>query len=138
MFEVLESVLSQELVDGAGVSMADYTVLSNLVEATDRRWRMTDLAVRMRWSQSRLSHQIRRMERRGLVTREPALNDGRSSYVVLTAEGLGLIKSAALVHFRGVRQHMLDLLTPEQLSALGDVADAIVTHLNGLEPGIRP
>ncbi|MGH8912930.1 MAG: MarR family transcriptional regulator, partial [Acidimicrobiia bacterium] len=52
MFTLLEARLARELVDETGLSMADYTVLSNLVEVEGRRWRITALAEYMQWSQS--------------------------------------------------------------------------------------
>src|SRR5919106_5431283 len=98
MFTVLEGRLARELTDETGLSMADYTVLSNLVEADQRRWRITELAEHMQWSQSRLSHQIRRMEKRRLVRREEADDDARGTVVVLTRDGLRTIAAAAPEH----------------------------------------
>lgn len=133
-FTLLEGRLAGELNEETGLSMADYTVLSNLVEAEDRRWRVTGLAEHMQWSQSRLSHQILRMETRGLVRREDAAEDRRGTVVVLTREGLRAIAAAAPGHFRSVRRHMIDLLTEGQLRILGDIADTVVDHLTSLEP----
>jgi DNA-binding MarR family transcriptional regulator len=123
MFTLLEGQLARELTDESGLSMADYTVLSNLVEAEGRRWRITELADHMQWSQSRLSHQIRRMENRGLVRREDVTEDGRGTVVALTREGT-----------------RADLLTDEQLQTLGDISDVVVTHLmslNGASSKVR-
>lgn len=131
MFTLLEGRLAQELVDESGLSMADYTVLSDLAEAEGRRWRITELADYMQWSQSRLSHQIARMESRGLVRREGVASDGRGTAVVLTRDGLRAIGTAAPGHFDSVRRHMIDLLTYEQLRVLGDIAETVVAHLTG-------
>ena len=133
MFTVLEGRLARELTEEMGLSMADYTVLSNLVEADQRTWRITELAEHIQWSQSRLSHQIRRMEKRGLVRREEADEDGRGIVVVLTRDGLRTIAAAAPVHFQGVRRHMIDLLTPKQLEMLADIADTVVEHIQSLD-----
>src|SRR5215472_7640800 len=51
----------------AGLSHPDYYVLVRLSEAPEHRMRMTDLAAGIQWSKSRVSHQVDRMERRGLV-----------------------------------------------------------------------
>jgi DNA-binding MarR family transcriptional regulator len=134
MFTLLEGRLARELTEETGMSMADYTVLSNLVEAEDRSWRITRLAEHMQWSQSRLSHQILRMEARGLVRREDVDQDRRGTLVVLTKEGLKAIAAAAPGHFRSVRHHMIDLLSYEQLRVLGVVADVVVGHLIDDEP----
>lgn len=133
MFTLLEGRLARELVEQTGLSMADYTVLSNLVESEDRRWRITGLAEYMQWSQSRLSHQILRMEARGLIRREEADDDARGTVVVLTRNGLRAIAEASPEHLRGVRSHMIDLLSDEQLHVLADIADIVVGHLQDLE-----
>jgi len=133
MFTLLEGRLARELTEETGLSMADYTVLSNLVEADDRRWRITELAQHMQWSQSRLSHQILRMEKRGLVGRVDADDDARGTVVVLARPGLRAIAAAAPHHLRGVRRHMIDLLSTDQLETLGDIADTVVDHLKSLD-----
>ncbi len=133
LLTLLESRLAHDLAEDSELSMADYTVLSNLAEAEDRRWRVSGLAERMQWSQSRLSHQITRMERRGLVAREQVDEDGRGAVVVLTKPGLRAIAAATPGHMAAVRKHMIDLLDPDQLKVLGDVADAVVDHLTAIE-----
>jgi DNA-binding MarR family transcriptional regulator len=129
MFTLLEARLARELADETGLSMADYTVLSNLVEVEGRRWRITALADYVQWSQSRLSHQIRRMEERGMVAREQAEGDARGAWVLLTDSGLKAIAAATPTHLSGVRKHMVDLLTGEQLVTLGDIGETVVSHL---------
>lgn len=130
MFTLLEARLARDLAEESGLSVADYSVLSNLVEAEGRRWRLTELAEHMRWSQSRLSHHIARMEKRGLVVRRPSERDGRGTTVLLTRAGLQVIAEATPGHMRAVRRHMLDLLTPDQLGSLGEIADVVVAHLS--------
>jgi hypothetical protein len=50
-----------------GLSMHDYEIIVLLSEAPRQRLRMTELADRTAQSRSRLSHQINRMESKGLV-----------------------------------------------------------------------
>jgi DNA-binding MarR family transcriptional regulator len=130
MFTLLEARLARELATETGLSMADYTVLSNLVEVEGRRWRITALAEYLQWSQSRLSHQLSRMEERGLVAREQAEGDARGAYVVLTRSGLKSIAAATPTHLAGVRSHMIDLLNLEQLETLADIGGTVVSHLS--------
>lgn len=129
LLTLLESRLAGDLGEDSDLSMADYTVLSNLAEAEGRRWRITALADRMQWSQSRLSHQITRMEQRELVRRGQVEEDGRGAVVVLTKRGLAAIAAATPGHMAAVRKHMIDLLNPEQLAVLGDIAETVVDHL---------
>lgn len=129
LFTLLEARLARDLADDSVLSMADYTVLSNLAEAEGRRWRVTALAEQVQWSQSRLSHQIRRMEQRGLVSRKQVEEDGRGASVVLTKKGLKTIAAATPGHMASVRKHMIDLLDPEELAVLAGIAETVVAHL---------
>ena len=128
MFTMLEARLGREL-SVTGLSMADYTVLSNLVEVEDRRWRITELADYMGWSQSRLSHHLARMEQRGLVRREKDPGDARATHVSLTRDGFRALAAASDTHMSGVRRHMIDLLTPRQLATLAEIGETVVQHL---------
>ena len=129
MFTLLESQLARDLADDSELSMADYTVLSNLAEANDRRSRITALADQVQWSQSRLSHQIARMEKRGLVSRSQAHDDGRGAVVLLTKNGLRSVAAATPGHMASVRKHMVDLLSPDQLEKLAVIAETVISNL---------
>lgn len=113
----------------AGLSHPDYYVLVRLSEAPEHRMRMSDLAAGIQWSKSRVSHQVDRMEQRGLVRREECPTDARGAYARLTPAGLRAIQSAAPGHVESVRRQFLDALTPEQLVGLGEMSDAVITHL---------
>src|SRR4051794_7128509 len=81
---LLDLRIARDLADDSGLSEPDYDVLSNLTDAEGHRARLSDLAARMLWSKSRLSHHIVRMQRRGLVVKEECADDGRGAVVVLT------------------------------------------------------
>ncbi len=141
MFLLLNAQISRDLVRDAGLSDPDYDVLSSLSAAPGRQGRLTDLAARMLWSQSRLSHHIRRMEQRGLVRREECESDGRGSVVALTAKGMRTLERAAPGHVESVRRNLIDLLTPAQIKALGDISETVVGHLgdpSAPDPPHRP
>src|SRR6266581_1760324 len=125
MFLLLNAQISRDLVRDAGLSDPDYDVLSSLSAAPGRQGQLTDLAARMLWSQSRLSHHISRMEQRGLVRREECESDGRGSVVALTAKGMRTLERAA----------------PGQIKALGDISETVVGHLgdpSAPDPPHRP
>lgn len=129
----LDLQLTREFARDSGLSDADYDVLSNLSEAEEHRGRLRDLAAKMLWSPSRLSHHIARMEQRGLVAREECPHDGRGAVVVLTPQGWRVLKAAAPAHVDSVRRHLIDLLTPEQVEALAEIGETVVAHLNDIE-----
>ena len=125
---LLNAQVNRDLADGSGLSEPDYDVLSNLTEGNGRR-RLTELADRMLWSKSRLSHHITRMQTRGLVAREDVDGDGRGSTIVLTDAGRRAIEEAAPGHVASVRRHFIDLLTPEQIRALAEIGDVVLGPL---------
>jgi DNA-binding MarR family transcriptional regulator len=130
MRALLDLQISRDLAADSGLSDPDYDVLSTLSEVDGHRWRLKDLADRMLWSESRLSHHISRMQDRGLVAREKARGDRRGTVVALTDEGFEVLAEAAPHHLESVRRHLIDLLTDEQVRALGEIADAVVDHLS--------
>jgi DNA-binding MarR family transcriptional regulator len=101
-----------------GLSHHDYEILVCLSEASDHRMRMTELADMTSQSRSRLSHQITRMQGRGLVQREECEGDKRGTWAVLTEQGMATIVRAAPRHVESVRRHFIDHLTPAQLAEI--------------------
>lgn len=129
MRALLDLRINRDLAHDAGLSEPDYDVLSNVSEAPDRTMRMNELAARMLWTPSRVSHQVRRMEQRGLVTRAECAGDGRGAMVVLTDEGWRAIQAAAPDHVRSVRENLIDLLSDEQIEILGDFTELVIERL---------
>ncbi|AYF29827.1 MarR family transcriptional regulator [Micromonospora tulbaghiae] len=137
MRRLLDLELARELMQDAGLSEPDYDVLSDLSETPEQRLRLSELADRMLWSRSRLSHHISRMQQRGLVTREECATDGRGSVVVLTPAGRKAVEAAAPGHVAAVRRHLIDRLTPAEVAALGTLSQRVIDHLTGRPTG-RP
>src|ERR1035441_8971367 len=69
MTSQLNARMNRQLQDEAGISLADYEVLVELSEAPEGRRRVFELASALAWEQSRVSHQLARMQRRGLIAR---------------------------------------------------------------------
>jgi DNA-binding MarR family transcriptional regulator len=130
MRTLLTAQVARDLAEDSGLSEPDYTVLSNLSEVKGHRWRLNELAARMLWSMSRLSHHIDRMQERGLVTREECATDGRGAFVVLTRQGLRSIQAAAPLHVASVRRHLIDLLSPAEIEALAAISQKVVSNLS--------
>jgi DNA-binding MarR family transcriptional regulator len=91
--------------------------------------RLSELAAHMRWSKSRLSHHVSRMQDRGLVEREECADDGRGSMLVLTSQGRKAIRAAAPGHVASVREHFIDVLTPEEIETLAALTHRVVARL---------
>lgn len=121
--------IERDLRADSKLSAADYEVLSNLSEAPDRSYRLMDLADRLLWSRSRLSHQVDRMEQRGLLVRRGCDDDGRGAVAELTDDGIAAIESAAPGHVGSVRTHFLDRLTRDELEMLAEMSERLVGEL---------
>ncbi len=113
----------------SGLSGSDYPVLVTLHELGDATIRSTELADRISWEQSRLSHHLARMEKRGLVGRRRHEADNRGAEVFITDEGRAVFLAAASSHSGAVRTLFADALTAPQLEALADAMDALARHL---------
>lgn len=129
MNTVMSARVERDLHLDSGLSGADYEVLSNLSEQPGLEYRLKDLSLRLLWSASRLSHQLTRMESRGLVERREFEGDGRGAVVGLTSAGLTAIERAAPGHVHSVRSHFLDPLNQEQLRVLGDISELVLAGL---------
>lgn len=108
-----------------GLSEPDYEVLSTLSERPDGTSTLHEQAAKMGWSRSRLSRHATRMEARDLIRRAPDPADGRGCLLVLTETGWDTLRQAAPTHLGSVRRHFVDRLEPEELAALGRIAEKI-------------
>ncbi len=131
---LLPEVLGRDLQCESGLTLPDYEILVRLSESPDRRIRMSDLAERTLASRSRLSHQVDRMEKAGLVSRESCADDRRGSFAVLTEKGWESLVAAAPTHVSSVRAHLVDVLSPEEFASLGRMCAKVHEHLQTLTP----
>ncbi len=134
MQSVLPAQLARDLGRDSGLTDPDYEVLSTLSEQPGDRWQLRDLAAKMLWSRSRLSHHVARMERRGLVSREDDPADGRGCMIVLTPTGMRTLEKAAPHHLTSVREHFIDLLTEDELTMLTEISERVVDRLGQIRP----
>ncbi|MFZ1362245.1 MAG: MarR family transcriptional regulator [Candidatus Nanopelagicales bacterium] len=125
MNQQLNAVLERGLLNSSGLSLADYGVLVTLSEAEGRMLQSRDIAQALVWEKSRLSHQVRRMESRGLVERVACETDARASMVRLTPEGLAVIEKAAPGHVELVRELFFDPISQKDAKELGRICRAI-------------
>jgi DNA-binding MarR family transcriptional regulator len=125
-------LLDEELRRGLeqhGLSHPEYEILVRLSEAPLRTLRMSDLATSVVSSRSRLTHTVARLERDGLVRRQPCSDDRRGVECVLTSPGWSALEAAAHTHVEGVRCYLLDAMSHAEFVTLGasmtKVADRI-------------
>jgi DNA-binding MarR family transcriptional regulator len=129
MTSQLNARMNQQLLQEYGISLPDYEVLVALSEAPEGRLRVFEVADALAWEQSRVSHQLARMQRRGLVARQDCSTDARGAFAVLTAAGRAAIEQAAPAHVEQVRQLVFDGLGHDQLAALTEITTCVLDRL---------
>lgn len=121
--------LNRELVRKTGLSEADFEILCALTQTPEESVRALALRCGLEWEKSRLSHQLRRMEARGFITREECPEDNRGSVIRVTDTGRKLAAEARIHYEQAVRRYVTDILTAEQMEALGTIAEVVLKHL---------
>jgi len=108
-------VLARMLTRDFGLTEADFVILLRLSNSPEYRLRARDMAAALQWDRSRLSRQVSRMETRGTVMRAPS-------------EGRAAFQAAWPSYVAGIRHCFADVLSPDQLDALIDIAETIDRH----------
>lgn len=131
MSTLLPAFLGRQLQRDSGLSLSEYEVLVQLSEAPGQRMRPYQLCEALTWEQSRLSHQLSRMEKRGLVAREECAADGRGAEVILRTGGADSLSSAAPGHVAAVREVIFRQLTEDERAAFEKACVLILDALTG-------
>jgi DNA-binding MarR family transcriptional regulator len=126
----LPVALHRQLQGEFDLSLQDFDVLVQLSEAEGRRLRASDLAQSLQWERSRLSHHIKRMEKRGLITREECADDGRGAFVVLADPGREAVERAAPSHVATVRRIVFGALTAAEVDSFAATTEKILAQLS--------
>jgi DNA-binding MarR family transcriptional regulator len=113
----------------SGLSGADYEVLATLSGHDEGRMPAQELCAALGWEKSRLSHQVRGMQKDGLIGREPNPADARSTIVCILPAGRAAIEKAAPEHVTDVRRNFIDLYSPAELDQLAALNERILRHL---------
>lgn len=87
-----------------------YDVLWPLYRAPDRRLRIKELAEEVVLSRTGLVRLVDRIEKAGLLRREPVPGDGRGSFAVLTEQGEEMLRRMWPAYARTIRRGFLDQL----------------------------
>ena len=134
---LLDSALDRQLQREAGMPLAYYQILAMLADVPERTLRMSDLAAITQSSQSRLSHAVTRLERRGWIRRRPCSEDRRSTWATLTDTGYAALAAAAPGHVAAVREHLFDRLSCEQVRQLQAICRTVLAGM-AMVPDVPP
>ena len=130
MGEQLGRELDRQLQRDSGISQADYGILVSLFEAPDQQLRTGELSELLGWEKSRVSHQVARMESRGLVRRVECESDGRGTWVTLETDGKRALLGAMREHAAAIRDLFLEQLEPDEKDVLLKATTRVLGKLN--------
>ncbi|MBI9000176.1 MarR family winged helix-turn-helix transcriptional regulator [Corynebacterium sp. CCM 9185] len=118
--------IEETLVTDHGLSTSEFAVLVSLSENPDRQMRLRDICSDLDWDRSRMSHQITRMQRRGLVIKTRCAGDARGVVVQITPEGTERLVAAVPKHVESVRRLIFDDLDPADIPLLSRYLETVL------------
>jgi DNA-binding MarR family transcriptional regulator len=98
--------------------LAWYDVLWALRRAPGRRVRMAELADSLTLSRGGLTKLADRLESAGLLHREPAKDDGRGLYAVLTEAGNDMLRRMWPVYSRVLRETFVEAINADEAAVI--------------------
>jgi DNA-binding MarR family transcriptional regulator len=122
----LDVTLERRLHADAGISTADFEILLALHDEPGHRLRAGRIADAIDWEKSRVSHQLTRMESRGLVAREECDDDARGIWLTITPEGTAAVVHAIEDRTEVVREYFLDLLDESEQAQLLEISHRVL------------
>jgi DNA-binding MarR family transcriptional regulator len=111
------------------MSEAEYQVFVGLQSSENGQFKPSQLAEEIGWDLGRLSHQVSRMESKGLLVKQQCPVDARSCWVGATKKGQALFDKALPRQIREVERLFSDALTNDQKRSLIEISEAIEAHL---------
>jgi len=121
--------MNRQLLAESGMSLPDYDVLTGLSVAEGGRMPVTVLAAQIGWERSRVSHHVRRMSGRGLVTCGLSAADRRVTEVTLTGRGRQALGEAAPGHVDLVRRLFFGGLPEGLVGPLSEALESVYANL---------
>ena len=118
----------------SGLSMPEYSVLLMTDRASEAGIRPSVLAHKVVFSRSRLTHTMKRLESRDLISRRPCQGDGRGGLVFLTDAGKRLFDEAAIVQRDVIRRLFLNEITPEEIDMLTGLFSRVSERIDNDTP----
>jgi DNA-binding MarR family transcriptional regulator len=121
--------MNRQLQADSNLSLPDYDVLNALRYSPGGRMRVTGLAARIGWERSRLSHHVRRLQKRGLVDCRLAPADRRATEITLTDRGWDEITLASRGHVDLLRRLFFDGLPDELVGPLAAALESVYDNI---------
>ncbi|WP_326800089.1 MarR family transcriptional regulator [Streptomyces sp. NBC_01808] len=133
MQEKLTGRLSRRAQADSGMPASDYTMLAKPTETSSGTIRSTDLTNLVEREKNRMSHQVARMTKRGLMTKKDRPAHGRGAFIATTPARYKATEEATPPHAEHARRPFIDALTSEDLGALTRTSNRVLTHIEAAQ-----
>lgn len=110
--------VEQRLQAAAGVSLPEFEILSTLAAVPEHRARPREIGDMLAWEKSRTSHQVTRMQNRGLLERFECDADMRGTWVALTQAGVRAARAAEPAYVAAIEAHLGPLASSKDRESL--------------------
>jgi DNA-binding MarR family transcriptional regulator len=130
---LLQHQVGQHLRTDGDLSYVQFQLLARLADANGQLT-MTQLADGVVYSRSGLTYQAGLLEKAGLITRAPSLDDERATLVAITDHGRALFDRVLPGHIQVIRRLLFDPLTDDDLHHLGDIMTRVRDHMRAQPP----
>ena len=127
--ETVLGAIERDLKAAGCPPLAWYDVLLELVRAPRGRLRPFEIEKATLLAQYNLSRLLDRLEREGLVTREPCDDDGRGQWAVITDEGRAAQARTWKVYAKSIQRHVGDRFDDKAATALADLLGRLATSV---------
>ncbi|MGJ9372269.1 MarR family winged helix-turn-helix transcriptional regulator [Nesterenkonia sp. CF4.4] len=122
---IISDRMEKRLYSSTGLRLSDYNLMLLLAEAEDHQLRMGELAEGMVFSPSRLSYQVKSLQKRGLIDRFADAEDRRGMTAQLTDEGHRVFEEASRLHGTHIRQLFHPALDDAEADTLRQICEQI-------------
>lgn len=128
----LTDVLEKQLCAEGDLTTAEFEVLVRIARTPGRQLRMSDLAAQTLLTTSGITRVVDRLERDGLVRREPCPTDRRGANAVITDAGLGRLRTVLPGHLDLIETWFTGRFDPDTVATL---LHSLRTVRDGVRPG---
>src|ERR1051325_10210525 len=124
--EALAAAVERDLKAAGVAPLAWYDVLLELSRASDGRLRPFEIEKETLLAQYNLSRLLDRLEKEGLIRREPCEDDARGQWVVITDKGRAAQARTWKVYARSIQSHVGERLDEKSAAALAGLLGRLI------------
>ena len=124
--ETVLGAIERDLKAADCLPLAWYDVLLELVRAPQGRLRPFEIEKETLLAQYNLSRLLDRLEKEGLIVREPCVDDARGQWVVITEKGRAAQARTWKVYAKSIQKHVGEKLDDKAAAALAELLGRLI------------